>query len=95
MVNVLFLESQASPLQSNTPQRIEYAVVGVLTDRSFLSDEMVDLCKRVSIYLVKEESLLENAEKQKHRQRKLNPCCLHWNLTGTRITVKATDDVNQ
>ena len=58
--------------QSNPSKRTDRVVVGTLSDRSILSDEMIDMCKRFPIYLVKEERVMEAAEKRDHLQRKLN-----------------------
>ena len=72
---VFFFWSQADSLglsQSKPTTRTDDVVVATLTDRSILSDEMIDMCKKFPIYLVKEESVLEDAEKREHLQRKLN-----------------------
>ena len=72
---LVFFWSQAdsqSASQSNPSERTDDVVVGTLTDRSILSDEMIDMCKKFPIYVVKEESRLKAAEKRDHLQRKLN-----------------------
>ena len=71
---LVFFWSQADSQgasQSNPSERTDDVVVGTLTDRSILSDEMIDMCKKFPIYVVKEESRLQAAEKRDHLQRKL------------------------
>lgn len=65
-------EDSQNPSESNTPERSEFVTTGTLTDRSDLSDEMAELCKKLTIYIVKEKSGLEDEEQQTHLQRKLN-----------------------
>ena len=65
-------QDSQDPSESNAPERSEFVTTGTLTDRSDLSDEMAELCKKVTIYIVKEKSGLEDEEQQAHLQRKLN-----------------------
>ncbi|XP_073230306.1 uncharacterized protein [Porites lutea] len=43
--------------EAETQGKTEYAVVGTVNDRSFLSDEMAAMCAKLSIYRIKQRNL--------------------------------------
>jgi len=61
---------QGSSQKKPENRKYDYVVDGVVNDRSFLSDEMADLCAKLPIYRVK-TVLAEEPPK-----RKLNCCFL-------------------
>ena len=50
-------QSNQDSSQVETQEENEYAFVGILDDRSFLSDEMAAACANLPIHLIKQENL--------------------------------------
>ena len=50
-------QSNQDSSQAETQGETEYAVVGTVNDRSFLSDEMAAMCAKLPIYRIKQRNL--------------------------------------
>ncbi|CAH3191038.1 unnamed protein product, partial [Porites evermanni] len=54
---LLETQSNQDSSQAETQGETEYAVVGTVNDRSFLSDEMAAMCAKLPIYRIKQRNL--------------------------------------
>ena len=90
-------QSNQDSSQAETQGETEYAVVGTVNDRSFLSDEMAAMCAKLPIYRIKQRNLpvqrkLNNASIKKMHVDKIFKSVLQQLTAGAvgKTKTKAT-----
>ena len=70
----VLLQIEVRPLsQVKLTAEYKYEVIGSVSDRSDLSDEMAYMCAKLPIYHIMEKEFVYSANEEK-RPRKLHPC---------------------
>lgn len=68
-------ESNRQPSQGEIEEEINYVVSGTVVNRSFLSDEMANMCAKLPIFRVKPKNFMVDVEKETRLHSKLNCNC--------------------
>lgn len=86
--NALDKQSASGSSKSVNSTDYEYEVVGTVTDRSTLSDEMAAMCAKFPIYRIKRKKVSMNVEKENIQggkdRKKRDICIFCWNSTCPR-----------